>query len=115
MAWWNRNRGAKPENSAGPSPADVAAAREHLRDFVQTRVGVEMYVEPATAQIPMTAVLIASSGEWTRRRVGTAQAAARLARELDVPVYDVQQLGYPARMRAWTASQTAAQKKRPRP
>ncbi len=64
-----------------------------------------MYVEPRTSVTPTTAVLIATSGEWTRRRVSDPRAAGALARELGVPVYDVQQTGYPARMRAWTAEQ----------
>jgi hypothetical protein len=75
----------------------------HLKDFVATRAGVEMYVEPRTTVTPTTIVLIATSGEWTRRRVADERAAGGLAKELGVPVYDVQLTGYPARMREWTA------------
>jgi hypothetical protein len=78
----------------------------HLKDFVATRPGVEMYVEPRTTVTPTTVVLIAGSGEWTRRRVADERAAAGLARELSVPVYDVQLTGYPARMREWNSRQS---------
>ncbi len=111
MAWFKRSRRSRPSSGpAGPSSADMAVARVHLQDFAQTRVGVEMYVEPRTAVTPTTLVLIATNGEWTRRRIGSPQAAGQLARELAIPVYDVQQTGYPARMRAWTAAQRAAEK-----
>ncbi len=41
--------------------------------------------------------------EWTRRRVGSPKVARRLAHELEIPVYDVQIVGYPDRMRAYNA------------
>ncbi len=78
----------------------------HLKDFVATRPGVEMYVEPRTTVTPTTVILIATTGEWTRRRVADARAAGGLAKELGVPVYDVQLTGYPARMREWNSRQS---------
>ena len=111
MGWFARRRTrVETPSSAGPSKADVQAATAHLRDFVATRPGVEMYVEPRTAMTPTTLVLIATTGEWTRRRIGSPQAAGELARALGVPVYDVQQTGYPARMREWTSRQRQAQR-----
>ena len=107
MRWFKRRRqnpaAARPD--AGPTKADVQAALAHLQNFVATRTGVEMYVEPQTPVTPTTVVLIATSGEWTRRRVSSPDAVRPLARELGVPVYDVQQTGYPSRMREWTSSQ----------
>ena len=113
MAWWRRRRGGDDEGpSSGPTAADVEAALAHLRTFVATRVGVEMYVEPRTSMTPTTLVLIATDGEWTRRRISDPQSAGRLARDLGIPVYDVQQTGYPARMRAWTSRQRASESAR---
>lgn len=66
---------------------------------------MEAYVEPATRIDPTTVVLVARTGEWTRRRVPDARAAWALARELGIPVYDVHLTGYPARMREWNARQ----------
>ena len=100
-----RRRGKSPAASAGPTKEDVQVALAHLKDFVATRRGVEMYVEPQTSVTPTTVVLIATSGEWTRRRVSDPRAAGQLARDLGIPVYDVQQTGYPRRMRQWTSQQ----------
>lgn len=106
MAWFRRRRDRGPAAAAaGPSKADVEAALAHLRQFVSSRPGVEMYVEPRTTVTPTTVVLVATSGEWTRRRISGPEAAFGLARDLGVPVYDVQQTGYPARMREWTSAQ----------
>ena len=97
-------RGARPASGA-PTREQVQAATAHLRAFVAANRGVEMYVEPRTSVTPTTVVLVATSGAWTRRRVSDPRAAAALARELGVPAYDVQQTGYPARMREWTSQQ----------
>ena len=75
---------------------------EHLRVFATLHGSVELYVEPETTATDTTAVAVAPSGEWTRRRVGTPRVAGDLAAELGVPVYDVQVTGYPRRMREWT-------------
>jgi hypothetical protein len=77
----------------------------HFREFQASRVGVEAYIEPATRFDPTTVVLVARTGEWTRRRVPDAAAARALARDLAIPVYDVHLTGYPARMREWNARQ----------
>jgi len=104
VRWFGR-RSRRQAPSNGPTRADVEQALAHLRNFVASRRGVEMYVEPRTSVTPTTVVLIATTGEWTRRRVSDPAAAGQLARELGVPVYDVQQTGYPARMREWTSQQ----------
>ncbi len=89
--------------------ADVASAeratREHLGRFAAERAGVEAYVEPATRSTPTTVVLVALTGEWTRRRVPDERTAREIARSLAIPVYDVQLTGYPRRMREWNAKQ----------
>ncbi|MDO8107983.1 oxidoreductase [Isoptericola sp. b441] len=81
------------------------ATLEHLAEFARTRVGVEAYIEPQTNVTQTTVVLIATSGEWTRRRVPSPGAARKIAQDLGIPVYDVQLVGYPQRMRDWNARQ----------
>jgi hypothetical protein len=76
---------------------------DELRDFARTRVGVELYVEPETMVTDTTAVAVATDGEWIRRRVGSPRVVRRLAHDLRVPVYDVEIVGYPERMRAYNA------------
>ena len=77
--------------------------RRHLEDFARTRVGVEAFVEPRTTVTPPTVLLVASSGEWTRRRVMDPKIVQGLAEQLRIPVYDVRLVGYPKRMREWNA------------
>jgi hypothetical protein len=84
---------------------DRDAVRNHLAQFAATRRGVEAYVEPPTNVTATTVILIAHDGEWTRRAAGGRQAAFDLARSLGVPVYDVNQTGYPSRMREWNSRQ----------
>jgi hypothetical protein len=105
MRWFGR----RGETSGRPGAAraqhreEIEEARRHLEDFVRTRVGVEAYLEPPTTFIPPTVLLVATTGEWTRRRVGDPSLVRGLAEGLRVPVYDVQLTGYPQRMRDWNA------------
>lgn len=108
--WGRRSGKGAAEPSVSPSQAR-AATLAHFRDFQATRPGVEAYIEPATRFDQTTMVLVARSGEWTRRRVPDSAAARDLARELGMPVYDVQLTGYPARMREWTSAQRAAKRR----
>ncbi|MFH5823332.1 oxidoreductase [Georgenia sp. AZ-5] len=93
---------------ARPDRARAKDARErtraHFRDFVSTRAGVEAFLEPATAHDPQTVVLVARTGEWTRRRVPDAAAGRALAQELGIPIYDVHLTGYPSSMRRWSSA-----------
>jgi len=84
---------------------DIKAVREHFSSFVSSRRGVEAFVEPPTNVTATTVVLIAHDGEWTRRAVGSREAAFELPRALEIPVYDVNQTGYPSRMREWNSKQ----------
>ena len=97
-----RRAGAEQEPSARQSRE---ATVDHLADFVRTRVGVEAYIEPVTHVTQTTVVLIATTGEWTRRRVPDARTARDVATRLGIPIYDVQLTGYPQRMRVWNAQQ----------
>jgi hypothetical protein len=80
----------------------------HLEEFARTRRGVEAYVEPRTTVTEATIVLVAADGEWTRRRISGPDAARDLGRKLAIPVYDTNLVGYPKRMREWTARRKAA-------
>jgi hypothetical protein len=94
----------RSRKSEGDSDARKATLA-HLRSFVETRAGVEAYIEPPTHVTQTTVVLIAVTGEWTRRKVPDAKTAREIARDLHIPVYDVQLTGYPKRMREWSARQ----------
>ena len=94
---------------AGTLRSASSADLDHLRQFISTRDGVEAYLEPRTAVTDTTLVLVASSGEWTRRRVDSPEAAAALARKQSIPLYEANKVGYPQRMRDWTARRKAAE------
>lgn len=81
---------------------------EHLLQFVNTRQGVEAYLEPKTAVTEMTVALVAADGEWTRRRVPNAEMVRKFANNRGIPVYDVQAVGYPEKMREWTRKRKEA-------
>jgi hypothetical protein len=78
---------------------DPAADLRYLRQWVTEHNGVEAFVEPKTTVTDVTVVLVAADGEWTRRRAGGDSGARRLSERLKIPVYDVQKVGYPQRMR----------------
>jgi len=96
-----RTRGVRP-----PNPKDNA----YLRSWAEGRRGVEAFVEPKTMVTETTVVLVAHDGEWTRRRI-TERDARELGKRLSIPVYDVALVGYPARMRAYTAELARQQKR----
>ena len=56
-------------------------------------------MEPRTTVTDTTMLLVDTDGAWTRRRIAGPDAARKLARSLKIPVYDVQLVGYPQRMR----------------
>ena len=100
MGLFRRRRTSTP--AAGSRDAERAVLA-HLREFATTRQGVEAYIEPVTNVTQTTLVLIAVTGEWTRRRVPDPRTARSIAQTLGIPVYDVQLTGYPSRMREWNA------------
>lgn len=96
-----RRRTAEPPKAGSRQARSETLA--HLAEFARTRIGVEAYVEPVTNVTGTTVVLVAATGEWTRRRVPDAAAARAVAKDLAIPVYDVHLTGYPARMREWNS------------
>jgi len=85
--------------------AAASADLDYLREWASRRTGVEAFVEPETRVTPMTVVLVAADGEWTRRPCGGAAGARRVGERLRIPIYDVQKVGYPQRMRDHDARQ----------
>ncbi|HLR85098.1 MAG TPA: hypothetical protein VK059_09105 [Nocardioidaceae bacterium] len=110
MAWFRRKR-KKTASGAAVSDRDSSKVdREHLTDFVQTRTGVEGFVEPPTTVTQTTLLLVAKDGEWTRRRVPSAEWAHKFANDLQVPSYDAAVVGYPQRMREYNHRKKLAAK-----
>ena len=105
---WKRRRRRDIGGSSGASTMDRGAEsvdRKHLEQFVQSRQGVEGFVEPRTTVTETTLLLVAIDGEWTRRRVPSAQWAHTWANKLGVPTYDAAVVGVPQRMREYNRRQ----------
>ena len=101
MGLFDRLRRSGGRRGSGATTSD----RQYLVDWTAARVGVEAFVEPETTVTPITVVLVAKDGEWTRRAVGGAKGARKLGEDLKIPVYDVRKVGYPQRMRDHDARQ----------
>ena len=96
MALFGRNRQSSKYDGGRPiSPEDL----EHFRTWCSTRAGIDGYVEPATVVNPVSLLLVDILGEYTRRPVGSWDAADKLGRELGFAVYAADETGYPRRMR----------------
>ncbi len=102
MALFRRSK-HRPGTPRTADSTDLA----HLANFVSSRPGVEAFIEPKTTVTETTVVLVAATGEWTRRRVNGTEGARTFARKHHVPLYDVAIVGYPQRMREWTARRKA--------
>jgi hypothetical protein len=83
----------------------------HLDGWASSRRGVEAYFEPRTHVTEATVVLVAHDGEWTRRRIDGFEAVQKFGAKRSIPVYEVNRVGYPKRMREYTERQKAAQRK----
>lgn len=104
MRWWKgRRTGGRPGLPRTANQDDLA----HLTAFARSKPGVEAFVEPRTTVTETTVVLVAASGEWTRRRVPSPAAARDFGKKVAIPVYDIAATGYPQRMRDWTARRKA--------
>jgi hypothetical protein len=95
MGLLDRLRRARPGTLRTAGRDDEA----HLREWATAHEGVEAFVEPRTTVTDTTMLLVDKDGAWTRRRIGGPDDARKLARKLAMPVYDVQLVGYPQRMR----------------
>jgi hypothetical protein len=98
-------RGRRREPGTG---ADL----RYLSEWAAQRTGVEAFVEPKTPVTPLTVVLVGADGAWTRRPIGGAADARRLGKRLAIPVYDVQKVGYPKRMRDHDARRRIERRRR---
>jgi hypothetical protein len=95
MAFWRRR--SRPGTLRQAESDDA----RYLREWVRGRKGIEGFVEPRTAITDTTLLLVAIDGEWTRRRVPSADWAHTFANKLGIPSYDAAVVGIPDRMREY--------------
>ena len=87
----------KPPRAPGETirPDDA----QYLREWVAGRAFVEGFVEPETMVNEMSVVLVDEQGNYTRRRIGGPKGIDAVANDLGIMLYDVEETGYPGRMR----------------
>ncbi len=105
MGWFSRRAGRlkRSAQAANDGRGMDTAAVGHLTEFVQTRRGVEAFMEPKTAISQTTMLLVAFDGEWTRRSVPSEVWGHKFAEHLQIPGYDAAVVGYPQRMRDYNS------------
>ncbi|MET3807572.1 hypothetical protein ABIB25_004598 [Nakamurella sp. UYEF19] len=101
MSWLSRKKPGRTSGEDSPR-AQRKAAIEFLTEWTSARRGVEAYVEPKTSVTPVTVLLVAHDGEFTRKPVDSPDAAKNFAHDLEIPVYDATIVGYPQRMRDYS-------------
>jgi hypothetical protein len=67
--------------------------------FASSRIGVEGYLEPRTNLYSHSMLLVADDGEYLRRPVADPATARAFCESHGLPLYDVQRIGYPRRVR----------------
>ncbi|WP_238581612.1 oxidoreductase [Demequina aestuarii] len=108
MSFLSHMFGSKRADGAAGSAASKDARAEtvaHLQAFVAEHEGCEAFIEPPTRVTQTTMVVVADTGQWTRRRVPDIETARKVAKQLGVPAFDVNLSGYPSRMREWNERQ----------
>lgn len=97
MGWFDRFR----RRSQRETPLTAASKQNiaELEEFLETRDGVEAFLEPPTSTYAMTLCLVADDGEALRRAIKNQGQAKKLCDEHGVPVYDARKVGYPQRMK----------------
>ena len=83
----------------GPGDTIRPEDQQVLQEWVRGRAFVEGFVEPETMVNEMSVVLVDDTGEFIRRRIGGPKGIDAVAKALQIPVYDVEETGYPDRMR----------------
>lgn len=69
--------------------------------FIESRTGVEAYMEPKTVMHPLSVLLVAGDGESRRFELADDAFIRELARTRSLPVFDAGLTGYPERMRTY--------------
>jgi hypothetical protein len=96
---WERRRDQLSRRvKAVPAPEED---REGILGFIESRQGVEAFVEPRTVIHPLSVVLVAHDGEWVRFQLKDDAFVRDLARTRRLPVMDAGKVGYPERMRRY--------------
>ncbi|MHA2789396.1 oxidoreductase [Corynebacterium sp. S7] len=95
----NKKRSSPLKPPRGPGETIRPEDATYLKQWVQGRAFVEGFIEPETLVNEMSIVLVDEKGDHTRRRIGGPKGVGAVSKLLDIPIYDVEETGYPERMR----------------
>lgn len=95
---WKAKSNLRPPR--GPGETIRPEDSEALRNWAAGRAFVEAFIEPETVVNEMSVVLVDERGEFIRRRIGGPKGIDAVQKLLQCPVYDVEETGYPQRMRS---------------
>ncbi len=96
---WERRTGQLERRLKGvPGPVEE---RDRILAFLESRGGVEAWVEPKTVIHPLSVVLVAQDGEWVRIALRDDAFLRELSRERGLRIHDAMRVGYPERMRTY--------------
>jgi hypothetical protein len=79
--------------------------RDGMLAFLDSRQGVEAFMEPKTSMSQLSVVLVAGDGEWRRFELADDSFVRDLTRTRGLPVMDAMRTGYPDRMRRYKRPQ----------
>ena len=100
---FNPFRRNRSKSTLRPPRAPGETIRQHdaheLRTWAAGRAFVEAFVEPETVVNEMSVVLVDETGQFIRRPIGGPKGIDAVGKLLGCPVYDVEETGYPQRMR----------------
>ncbi|GMA34031.1 oxidoreductase [Demequina litorisediminis] len=87
MGLFSGRFGSKKSAKSGGTSASQARAETiaHLQEFVRSRPGCEAFIEPPTRVTQTTMVVVAETGEWTRRRVPDQDTGRKVAAQARHP------------------------------
>ena len=111
MGIWDRLRKGRRERTDAARPLTNEAFADHLQDFVDTRWGVEAWVEEAQKFARPSILLVAFDGEFTRRQVPSETWAYRWAEARGIPAHRAGVVPYPQRMRDHIAREKARRRR----
>jgi len=94
---WERRRDQVYRRiKAVPGPQED---RDRISQFLESRRGVEAFVEPRTVIHPLSVVLVAEDGEWIRIELREDTFLRELSKTRGLRIHDATRAGYPERMR----------------
>jgi hypothetical protein len=96
--WERRTDRLSRRAKSVPAPAED---RDKILGFLDSRIGVEAYVEPRTVMHPLSVVLVAGDGEWVRVALRDDAFLRELTKSRGLTVHDAMRTGYPERMRKY--------------